>query len=333
MQHLELIAALRRRIEETLRPLLAGGGPVALLEFPHHPNVGDSAIYLGELACLAALGRSPPAYVCDFRSYDHRLLACRLGSTGTILLSGGGTFGDVWEVHHRRREEIVAAFPDHPIVQLPQSLHFRRRCALQRAREVFQAHPNFLLLARDQRSLEIARGELGVRAELCPDMAFCLGPLPRPIPPTQPLLWLARTDKETAAHPLPPLPGAVRTDWLDERPSGRRLLTDLLVQLSRLPLLDRVLREALSATYTPLARQRLRRGCRILSAGRTVVTDRLHGHILCILLGIPHVLLDNSYGKVRSFYETWTSQLELVRWADSAEVALAQAREGTVTAL
>lgn len=329
MQHLELIAALRRQVEETLRPLLAGGGPVALLEFPHHPNVGDSAIYLGELACLAALGHPPPSYVCDFRTYDRGLLARRLGSTGTILLSGGGTFGDVWQVHHRRREEIVAAFPDHPIIQLPQSLHFESPRALERARQLFRGHPNFLLLARDRRSLEIARGELGVRALLCPDMAFCLGPLPRPAPPTQPLLWLARTDKEAAPAALPGLSAEVYTDWLDEQPSARRLLTDLLVQLSRFPLMDRALRERLSATYAPLARQRLRRGCQILSAGRTVVTDRLHGHILCVLLGIPHVVLDNSYGKVRSFYETWTSRLELGRWANSAAEALAQTRVGS----
>jgi exopolysaccharide biosynthesis predicted pyruvyltransferase EpsI len=331
MQHLELIAALRTRIEETLRPLLAGSGPVALLEFPNHPNVGDSAIYLGALSCLAALGQLAPAYLCDFRTYDRALLARRLASGGTILLSGGGTFGDVWEEHHRRREEIVAAFPEHRIVQLPQTVHFRSRSALARARAVFQAHPDFLLLARDRRSLATAREELAVRTQLCPDLAFCLGPLARPAAPTQPLLWLARTDLEAAASALPEPPVGVRTDWLAERPSARRLLTELLVRLVRLPLLDRALREALTATYAPLARERLRRGCRLLSTGRTVVTDRLHGHILCVLLGIPHLLLDNSYGKVSSFHETWTSGLELVRFAGSAEEALAHVQAAAVT--
>jgi pyruvyl transferase EpsO len=60
----------------------------------------------------------------------------------------------------------------------------------------------------------------------------------------------------------------------------------------------------------------------MLGAAACVVTDRLHGHILSVLLGIPHVVLDNSYGKVRSFYETWTAQSDLVDWADSPAEAV-----------
>jgi len=67
------------------------------------------------------------------------------------------------------------------------------------------------------------------------------------------------------------------------------------------------------------------RGCRVLSQGRLVITDRLHGHILSLLMGIPHVLLDNSYGKVRRFYEAWTKEFESVRWADVPAQALEQA--------
>jgi pyruvyl transferase EpsO len=50
---------------------------------------------------------------------------------------------------------------------------------------------------------------------------------------------------------------------------------------------------------------RLRRGIRLLTQGRRVVTDRLHAHILCVLLDMPHAIIDNSYGKLSSFVETW----------------------------
>ena len=60
----------------------------------------------------------------------------------------------------------------------------------------------------------------------------------------------------------------------------------------------------------------------MLAAGHTVITDRLHGHILSLLLGIPHVVLDNSYGKVRAFYETWTRDAPIVRWAETAADAV-----------
>ena len=35
--------------------------------------------------------------------------------------------------------------------------------------------------------------------------------------------------------------------------------------------------------------------------GRRIVTDRLHGHILAVMMGKGHTLYDNSYGKNASF--------------------------------
>jgi exopolysaccharide biosynthesis predicted pyruvyltransferase EpsI len=37
-------------------------------------------------------------------------------------------------------------------------------------------------------------------------------------------------------------------------------------------------------------------------------------------------MLDNGYGKVRGFYEAWTSECSFVRWAGSTDDALVQAR-------
>lgn len=323
MDHLVLIASLRDVVEERLRTLLAGVGSVALIEFPNHANVGDSAIYLGQLACLEAVGAPRPCYICDFCSYDRAELASRLAG-GSILLSGGGTFGDIWDLHHRRREEIIAAFPSNPIVQLPQTIHFQHRDALARTRAVVNTHPDFTLLVRDRRSLDIAREEFAVPTYLCPDMAFCLGPLARPAPPTEPVVWLARTDQEAMGHPSDSFPIPSK-DWLDETVTLRAAYTQALIRLvDHLPLAH-AFRDRLSASYEPLARQRLLRGCRLLSSGSAVVTDRLHGHILSLLLGIPHVLLDNSSGKVRAFYETWTTECDLVRWGESMAEALAVA--------
>jgi pyruvyl transferase EpsO len=58
-----------------------------------------------------------------------------------------------------------------------------------------------------------------------------------------------------------------------------------------------------------------------------VITDRLHAHILSLLLGIPNIILDNSYGKVRDFHETWTSGSDIVTMATSPEHARSLAAE------
>jgi exopolysaccharide biosynthesis predicted pyruvyltransferase EpsI len=317
-----LITRLQRQLEAVIRPLLPRGEPVALVGFPNYANVGDSAIWLGTLACLRALGSAAPRYVCDHATYTRERLAAGVGN-GTILLHGGGSLGDLWPEHEGLREEVIAAFPANPIIQLPQAIHFQERVALAHARAVFDRHPRLTLLLRDQQSLTIARNEFRAPSVLCPDMAFCLGALPQQATARRRVLWLGRMDQESAAASRVPADAGIEpVDWLTEHAPllwlARRLGSRRLLRVRGL----RWLRTALPWTYDWAARQRLLRGCRLLSGGRVVVTDRLHGHILCVLLGIPHVLLDNSYRKVRSFHETWTRDCELVRWCESGSQAL-----------
>jgi exopolysaccharide biosynthesis predicted pyruvyltransferase EpsI len=56
--------------------------------------------------------------------------------------------------------------------------------------------------------------------------------------------------------------------------------------------------------------------------------DRLHGHILCLLLNIPHVFLNDDSGKNWNFHETWTRDAELCRLARTPAEAWTLARNG-----
>jgi pyruvyl transferase EpsO len=325
--HEVAVNRLRDRIDATLRPLLGTSRTAALVDFPGYANVGDSAIWLGELAYLRSVEGMSLKYYCDNESYSRQELARRLGD-GVILLSGGGNLGDLWQQSQRLRERVIQDFPDTPIVQLPQSIYFHDRGALLRAKGIFDSHPGLTLLVRDARSLTLARTEFRNPAHLCPDMAFGLGRIDRPCPPTREIVWLSRTDQESATLQSRTVsPDLERVDWLDEPQTAlRRLKRVFDLPPLRNPWswtrLDRVKPQI----WELLARQRLVRGCRLLSAGRVVVTDRLHGHVLSVLLGIPHVLLDNSTGKVRSFYETWTYLLPTVRLGATLEEAMALAR-------
>jgi hypothetical protein len=176
-------------------------------------------------------------------------------------------------------------------------------------------------LVRDQPSFDFAQQEFAVPLFLCPDMAFALRQIDRPIPAQADIVWLSRTDKETLNKPAPRAePGFIRTDWLEEpssplRERNEQLSQDIALHPEKAP----DLYSPLVDTYDPIARERLLRGLTTLSEGSLVVTDRLHGHIMCLLLDIPHVLMDNNYGKVRGFYEAWTKDNELTIWADSPE--------------
>ena len=309
----ELIASLARRSTTILSSLIPRGSSVALVDFPNYPNVGDSMIWLGERSYLDANAASI-VYTCEQSNYSEDELRSRLNGA-TILIHGGGNLGDLYPHHERFRETILKAFPRNRIIQLPQSIFFREKANLKRAMRVLNAHPDFTLLTREIQSFEFARKQFRGQCILCPDSAFMLGTLTRSMPPEREALWLLRTDMESCSQP-PPIKGLNMeiTDWMQEP------------NLCPPP-------QSTLKTYDLLAKTRVDRGSGILSRGKVIITDRLHGHVLSLLLGIPNILLDNNYGKIRSFYETWTQEFPLVQWAKSSKVALKLARPNSTRPL
>ena len=321
---LALGAQARRIVGEALGPDL--GRPYALLDFPCYANVGDNAIWLGTRATLDAVGMPPPAYTCDNRTFEPEVLA-RLVGDGPILLLGGGNFGDLFAKHQRLREEVVARFPTNLVLQLPQTIRFASAGTVTSARRALSAHPRLKVLVRDEASLVTATRDLGLDATLCPDLAFALGPRPAGPCARRRILWLARDDAWRRHEPPPRADELVVSDWPRERPSLRRAYLRALSSWirRRKPRGTRV-RTALSATYGPLATWRVGRGLEWLAREAVVVTDRLHGHVLAMLTGTPHVLLDDATGKVRAFHDAWTRGVAGVAWADDPAEALALAR-------
>lgn len=319
-----LVETLRLTLLESLTPLVQGASATALIDFPAHSNVGDSAIWLGALAALRSIGAPAPAYTCDAATYDRTSLARAIGG-GTIFFTGGGSFGDLWERHLRLRERVLADFPHNRIVQLPESVHFQRADSLTRAQAAWNAHERVTILVRDTASLAFMQREFKTQVALAPDLAFALGALSRRVMPTRDVLWLKRADQEDS---FPAHRTADAVDWIAEPSTPLIAWSDRLRdEATRRAWLGPLARRLLPRSYSPLAQQRLARGVSLISSGRVLVTDRLHGHILALLLGIPHVVLDNSYGKLHHFIRTWTHRSPFVRTAQSPEEATARAQE------
>ena len=325
--HTSLITALKEVIAVALKPYADVSQAYALLDFPNHANVGDGAIWLGELAYFKSVLNSRPAFVCERDNFDANGLE-RAVPTGTLFLHGGGNFGDVWPAFQVFRESVLARFPDRLVVQLPQSIHFTDSGLLKKTAAAIKAHGNFVLFVRDRPSFEIASSSFDCPVHLAPDMAFWLGAIPRPVAATRPLLFLLRTDKESARHGTTPAFARPRdsfvADWLEEDPAlysnlKRQTLAtsfrDLgLAAFSRIKQRD--------VLFEKLATNRLARGLNLLSSASFVITDRLHCHILCVLLGIPHIAFDNSYGKLGRFIDAWTKDCGLVRLVPSLDDAI-----------
>jgi pyruvyl transferase EpsO len=326
----QLITRLQSTIGELLAPFVPDA-PYALLDFPNHPNVGDSAIWLGTLRFFSE--SHPPSYVSGPYNCNWNELEAAIGPDGTIFIHGGGNFGDLWLHHHTFREKVIGRFSKHKIVQLPQTVHFESADNVAHTARLIESHGSFTLFVRDSRSFDFAVRSFQCEVILCPDMAFCLGPLPLRRAFESSALLLLRTDNETAgAHSfqtkeIPENGDIVRADWLIEPPATRTMAKVKTAAHFFVSLLGgSVPYESLRANYyRRLAQTRFERGIKLLSAFDYVVSDRLHAHILCTLLGIPHVMMDNSYGKISSFARTWSTEWDGARFSDTLPRGLKQA--------
>lgn len=327
-----VITQLQSDIHNTLGSLFPSSGKYALLDFPNHANVGDSAIWLGELEYFQQHFKAIPSYVSQNARHCSETLKKAMPE-GTLFLHGGGNFGDIWPKHQQFREQIIKEFPDRPIVQLPQSIHFQDPDLLKQAKQTINSHPNFTLLVRDHKSLAIAQENFTCKIYLCPDMAFALGFQHNTITPTRDILLLLRTDSEKRPSNTVGLDIPKSEDWLEEDASTeakirQEIILSLPFTLGIHAFNKNRQRELL---FRRLAQARVSRGLKQIQSARFVITDRLHTHILSLLSHRPHIALDNSYGKISNFIEAWTKESLITQRCQTLEEALHSYRSQSVS--
>lgn len=330
------LGGIQDATREVLRKVIGDATPVAIVDAPNQRNVGDALIWLGELEYLRSLGLKIE-YVADLWSYDAKALRKAM-PTGVILLHGGGNFGDLWIGHQILREIVATDFPDYKIVQLPQSIHFEDAQRAKLADEVLGRHPDLTVLVRESQSLGRAQQSLpNVAVEFCYDMALGWTPSKIPDRDERGLLAIARADVEASSSL-----DSVDEDWIvgqhltvtDWGPRGmssvawhgarsltrvHRFYARARRKLPYLPvnLPDKFGTWALARTNSA----NVSGAVDLYSHARVIVTDRLHAHVLAALLGKPHVVLDNSYGKVSGIFQEYTGQFSTARYAADLDTA------------
>lgn len=318
-----LIARLNAIIDGCLNEHLGGGEPVAMVDFPDYRNVGDSAIWLGQMNYLATRWNKTPAYISALQDHSNDRLQAS-APAGPILITGGGTFGDIWSGHQELRVSILERWPGRLVVQMPQSIHYKSQQHADDMARAIAKHGNFVLLVRDERSKEFAEKHFDCRVALCPDMAFAIGAIEPMATPSLPVLAMLRSDLEKAGeYDLARHPDVPVEDWIEESRQSVRF-SKALGAAKAAASFDR---ERIKAgKLNAAARARLVRGIRQISRGQAIVTDRLHVHICALLIGRPHAVLDNSYGKVGGFMAAFSGGTDLSYKAASFDDAVSWAR-------
>ena len=354
MNDLSTLENIRKTLHQSLSRLSALT-ECALLDYPKHYNLGDQLIWLGTIFYLNNVINIKINYASSLDDFSHTKLIEKVGKA-PIIFHGGGNLGDLWPRSQRFREKIISEYHDRPIFILPQTLYFQNKENLRKTALIFNQHPNLTLFLRDNYSYDLA-GQHFVNCHLAkaPDLAFEMVNLPKlsiPVKKNNSILYLYRKDKEKNSAFDPSkldIPNLVVEDWI-----SYQWMTILPKNWLYIPGLVKLIREGwqrgLSVPDEWVSRQKwdnfhpyvsvfnaldnpsihrkswsmMHSGIYQLSKYRLVITNRLHVHILCSLLNIPHVFVSGAYYKNETFYNSWTYQLPFVRFVkEPTEVKLA----------
>src|SRR5690606_22778710 len=164
------IVELKNKISEELTPLI--GSDYILLNLLYYDNIGDTLIWEGEETFLSSL-----PYKCLYRSSINTYNRDKNFDTAvTILMQGGGNFGDLWSDHQKFRLEIVEKFRDNPIVIFPVSVHYLDNTKMLEDARLMAQHENLTICVRDQASYNLLKEHFSNNILLVPDMAFWIDP-------------------------------------------------------------------------------------------------------------------------------------------------------------
>ncbi len=303
------IEKLRNILSDRIKPLIPGD--YALLDLPYHENLGDTMIWEGERCFLSTL----PGKCVYASGKDTFNPKGKIKADTTILLHGGGNWGDLWPEHHEFRKQVIITHPHHRIVVMPQSVCYTSPEALKADVKFFSDYPDVIICVRDKESFRILSEALPNPIILVPDTAFFIDCARRDEErkPTGRTLYARRLDKEVNPHAdVSGIPADAEVhDWpsiefpSDELPRKLRRRLRWCRRLKRFTGIDRS-KTVTDRFWANVARPRYVADAFAFVKDYDVVwSTRLHIAIAALLLGREVHVVDNSYRKTLNFLETW----------------------------
>jgi len=293
---------LKDLIYRELNPLISK--KCTLFDLPYYKNIGDVLIWMGEICFLDDFNKNI-IYACS----EKTCLYPDLVQDVDILFQGGGNIGDIYPNHTQFLRKLLNRYPNNHLLVFPQTIYFKDKEYEESFFSEFKNHKNAHFCCRDSITYQIVEKYIGERAILLPDMAFAID--------TEILntfikesshrkLHIKRNDVEKSDVKFS---GYVdfTSDW---PPFENKITVSILVNT----FMDRVVPIFKSKKfgefwneycYSHFRMDMVEIGVKFISPFERIFSERLHGAILSILLDKEVVILDNSYGKNSSLYNTW----------------------------
>jgi exopolysaccharide biosynthesis predicted pyruvyltransferase EpsI len=164
---------MRSVADRALTHLFQGVDVISLTDMPDHPNVGDSAIALGEFEFF----------------HQHNIRVLKATSVGTlqpalfnsvnpVVIHGGGNIGGLYGHHESHRKDMALKLrEDTLLIQAPQSINFIDDQARTDFMGSVGQRQSLRIAVRDQHSRDELSSIRG-RTFLSPDAVHMMGPIP-----------------------------------------------------------------------------------------------------------------------------------------------------------
>lgn len=308
------ILELKNLIETTLTPLISSD--YVLLEVPSYDNIGDNLIWEGELAFLKNIPFQKK-YECSLHFFEQN----KIPKNSIILLQGGGNFGDIYPLVQDFRKQVIKDNLDKRIIVFPQTIYYNDVENIEKDAEIINQHKDLTICVRDKISYELAKKYfVNANILLLPDMAFCidLGMFKSEKEGNKTLV-MSRRDGEKVELNLSEIGEYDLLDWPTfnmtkaeryKKIQRNRRLDKIGRFFQKLPILSSFVDSRYGLKNRNGRENYIHQGVEFFNQYKTIYTTRLHGLILGVLMGKDMKVLDNNYGKLKSFVEAWLSDFE-----------------------
>ena len=329
---------------QLFRHLLQGISRAIFINVFRWVNRGDHVITLGQRSILKKFNISLVSS-CIYPIGSH----CRYDEIAktkdlAIFIQGGGYFGDV--EHAKWIEEEIENFPrNQRIIFFPNSLSSRE--GVDFLNDFLSKYSDVHVMLRDKFSYDVSFTfqiptplppfQPSHPLRLCffipfiykqivkeqmtkipniylsPDIAFAMGSLKFPVVPTYDMVWLKRKDWETL----------VDKDHVTSLPNSTRDLSVLISDWTQNSTEAKILQLAVRKWKDFLNTSEIfaLNAFEFLSQGKIVITDRLHAHLMSILLTKPSVVVNSKTLKQKHYHETWLKSIKTSVFVESVDEA------------
>ena len=278
---------------------------IVLLEMPTYSNLGDQAIALAETKFFEEKFEDCFLIEISVTKYTWYKKALKriINKNDLIALVGGGNFGDEYSEIENQRLDIIKSFSNAKIVIFPQTIFYSNtengKNSLRMMKNAIDNHKNLLLITREQCSYDFAISNFSANVELYPDIVLFLH---------------NKIDADVSRETKCLL--CLRDDVEKKVSIDSEIQNEISNCFDFVSFTDTICKERFSVEKREFI---LNKKWREFYSSQLVVTDRLHGMIFSVITNTPCIALPNYNYKIRSFYQTWLKNIELIQFANDEE--------------